>query len=283
MGFPQTRLTLIRRLSGGGGEDDWQQFLTDYWGAICRFASRWGGLSPEDAEDVASKTFEVILLNRLLARWCADRSAKLRTLLCSVARNVLSNRARVSQGRKRRLQEYLEKGRGDGALRVDGSPDPTADQTDAFYSAWVENLLQQSVDSLMKSLHASGKGDCFRVLYGRLCDGMTMPQISDALGITTTMAENHFKAAKRRLAESLQEHVRRHVLRYSDAADAAAEFDAEWKELADFLQQYGGLEQAVRRVHGDALSSGRFDEASKSLTAIRNRLRNLSNDSDRDA
>src|SRR5437879_4084689 len=38
MSFPQTRPTLIERLAAAGEERDWQEFLTDYWGPICRFA-----------------------------------------------------------------------------------------------------------------------------------------------------------------------------------------------------------------------------------------------------
>ncbi|MBU4271254.1 MAG: hypothetical protein KKE86_04830, partial [Planctomycetes bacterium] len=95
MGFPQTRLTLIQRLTSGGAEEDWQNFLKDYWGPICRFSLRRGARNLDDAEDVASETFEALWEQRLLVRWVANRSAKLRTLLCCVVRNILSHRNRV--------------------------------------------------------------------------------------------------------------------------------------------------------------------------------------------
>ena len=38
MAFPDTRQTLIQRLATTSGEDDWRQFLNDYWGPVCRFA-----------------------------------------------------------------------------------------------------------------------------------------------------------------------------------------------------------------------------------------------------
>src|SRR5262245_24491049 len=110
MAFPETRQTLIQRLATTSGEDDWRQFLSDYWGPVCRFAAARASLSAADAEDVASLTFEAILSNQLLARWMLNQSAKLRTLLCSVVRNIISNRARVNEGRERILQEIADEG-----------------------------------------------------------------------------------------------------------------------------------------------------------------------------
>jgi hypothetical protein len=54
--------------------------------------ARWGRLQWDDAEDVSSATFQVILSVWLLERWLKQPTARLRTLLCSVVRNVLSNR-----------------------------------------------------------------------------------------------------------------------------------------------------------------------------------------------
>jgi DNA-directed RNA polymerase specialized sigma24 family protein len=97
MAFPETRLTLIQRIASTGDDADWRQFLGDYWGPVCRFAAQRGSLGLADAEDVASLTFEALIANQLLPRWVINRSAKLRTLLCTVTRNVMSNRARVGQ------------------------------------------------------------------------------------------------------------------------------------------------------------------------------------------
>ncbi len=110
MRFPQTRLTLIKRLTTEGNEQDWRTFHDDYWVAVCRFSMRWHGLSSDDAEDVAAEVFQSILTHDLLARWQEHRTAKLRTLICGVARNIMANRARVAGGRKRILQDLATKG-----------------------------------------------------------------------------------------------------------------------------------------------------------------------------
>jgi len=112
MAFPQTRLTLIQRLASGGSDEDWHRFLRDYWGPICRFALRWGARNLDDAEEVASHTVAVIWENRLLGRWMSNRSAKLRSLLCAVVRNVLSNWNRMRAGRQRMSEELVRGGLG---------------------------------------------------------------------------------------------------------------------------------------------------------------------------
>ena len=69
MSFPATRHSLIQRLAVTGAEEDWRQFLEDYWQPVCRFAANWGRLRFEDAEDVGSATFQVVLAGNLLQRW----------------------------------------------------------------------------------------------------------------------------------------------------------------------------------------------------------------------
>jgi hypothetical protein len=111
MSFPQTRLILIQRLASGGND-----------------------------EDVACHTFSVVWENRLLGRWVSNRSAKLRSLLCAVVRNILSNWNRVRATRQRLSDELVR--------QVEESSRARDEQSDAFYAAWVEDLLQQAYDLL---------------------------------------------------------------------------------------------------------------------------------------
>ena len=249
MSFPQTRHTLIQRIASAGDDRDWGDFLADYWGPICRFARRSGAPTAEDAEDVAAQTFEALVRNRLLTRWVVRQSAKLRTVLCAVVRNVLSNRARLLAGRARLLRDHGGRLDDRGALPLITSLDAPADQADAFYAAWVEELLQQAVSALFTHYHRDGKGDYFRVLYGRLCDGMTTAEIAAALDLSVSQVENAFKHARKSLAEQLEQGVRDHVRRYCAPEDADAEVAAEWGRLGEHLKAHGGLEGAVRRAH----------------------------------
>ena len=245
MSFPITRHTLIQRLAQGGDEADWRDFLRDYWGAVCRFAQRVGRLSWDDAEDVASQTLEAMLEGQLLRRWHETRAAKLRTLICSVVKNVLANRYRVESGRQRLIEEhggqldrYLEFG--------EAGSGPARELDDAFYAAWADSMLQMAVDDLLTEYNESGRGDYFRVLYGRICEELTMPEVANALQISVATADNYFRHAKRRLGERLQEVIQRHVQTAVPSSEATAEFKQEWERLGSYIEQHGGLEPAIR-------------------------------------
>lgn len=243
MAFPQTRHTLIERLAVGGNEHDWRDFLVDYWVPVCRFALRRGNGRLDEAEDVAGQAFEIVLRNKLLARWAASRQAKLRTLLCSVVCKVQANAFRAAKNREALLDELQQE-----------QPAAASDQ-DAFYAAWIDELLQSSLHELATDYHREGKGDYFRVLYGRLCEEMSIAEVAAALGISTSAVDNYYRHVRQRLSEKLESAVRSHVYRYTPAEEAGAEFAAEWGRLGTYLKDHGGLEDAVRRAHALVESS----------------------------
>jgi RNA polymerase sigma factor (sigma-70 family) len=248
MTFPPTRHTLIHRIAATGDEAAWGQFVADYWGPLCRFALRRGRLPLDQAEDVTAETFLVLVRNRLLARWIDQPSARLRTLLCAVLRNLLSNRFRVEQGRAELLRAQGPDLAAQGRVWL-GPEEPSAEQQDAFYGAWVEELLQLAVEALFAEYHVQGKGDHFRVLYGRLCEGQTAKAVADALGWSVSQSENAYKHAVRRLRQRLEELLREHVARYCREVEEEDELQAEWGQLREHLERHGGLEMAVRNAY----------------------------------
>ncbi|MBI3468541.1 MAG: hypothetical protein HY000_36530 [Planctomycetes bacterium] len=196
-----------QRLARGGGEEDWQSFLRDYWGPVCRFALRWGAGNVEEAEDAAAVTFQVLWQNQLLVRWVSNRSARLRTLLCAVVRNVLSNRSRSLANQRRTLREL--------AAGLEDELRTSTKEPDAFYAAWVKDLVQRSVESLATEYYRSSKGDYVRVLYGRLCQRLKIAEVAAALEIKPSDVDNYFRHARDRLADKLRDLVRRQTERYS--------------------------------------------------------------------
>ncbi len=246
MSFPETRHTLIFRIAAGGDDTAWREFLDDYWEPICRFVASRATLNRHDAEDVAAQVVEVFVRNRLLVRWADAPVAKLRTLICTVVRNVLSNRARVQGDRARLLSErrYEQP----DALAELSAVEP-AEHADVFYVTWVDELLRSAVESLLVEYNQEGRGDYFRVLYARLCEDMSIPEIAGLLGIKSTSAENYFRHARGRLMEKLQEIVREHVHRYSMSHNEAIDYQSEWSELGEHLKEHGGVEKAVRRAY----------------------------------
>lgn len=241
MSFPETRLTLIQRLASGGTAEDWQGFLRDYWGPVCRFALRSGAGQLNDAEDVASQTFEVLWESRLLVRWIANRSARLRSLLCGITRKILANRHRVRAGRQRLAHDVADQ----------WNPSETVDdaQTELFYAAWVEDLLRQAVESVANAYYREGKGDYVRVLYSRLCQGVSMADMARELDTTVSSINNYFRHARQRLADTLQDLLRNQIERYCARELAAQELQDEWQRLGNYMTEHGGLEDAVRRAY----------------------------------
>jgi DNA-directed RNA polymerase specialized sigma24 family protein len=272
MSFPQTRQTLIRRIASEGSEADWHRFLTDYWQPVCRFAQKRANLNAEDAEDVAGEVFEAILQNQLLCRWASDRCAKLRTMLCTVVRHVLGNRARVQQGRERLLKENAHELRERADWPTIKKPDAPVEQIDLFYAGWAEGILILAVEKMMREYHQTGKGDYFRVLYGRICENLSMPEISKSLNIDITRAENYFKAGKKRLAAILEEQVRDYVDRYCDGEAGEEEFQAEWRAMGEFLGEHGGLEGVIARTYAAFDPVDAMQRQNRAITGVMNRI-----------
>jgi RNA polymerase sigma factor (sigma-70 family) len=251
MAFPQTRHSLIQRLVAAPTKGDWQEFVNDYWGPVCRFAQRRAPLTREDAEDVASETFEILLRKRLLTRWVVNRSAKLRTLLCCVVRNLLANRARVEKGRQRLRREAAK-----DRARLSESPvvatlDASVEEIDAFYAAWVEELVHNTAWLLLAHYNREGKGDYFRILYEHWCEGLGLPEIARAIGLTQHQARYAYRDARQSLARGLEHAVRAHVRRYCADGELESEFATEWSRLREYVRSRGGLEHAVRSVYAN--------------------------------
>lgn len=263
MPFPETQLTLIARLARGGSEADWQQFLADYWGPVTRFAARAGALPADQGEDVAAEAMLVLVRSPLLARWQEQRTGKLRSLLCGVVRNLLSNRQRVVRGRERLLRQLAERGGLPDVMPVSDTPEPSASDLDSFYQAWVDELLASTLRELLSELHAEGRGDYFRALYGRICEGLSAAQIGEALEANPATVENYLRVGKSRLTQSLRQAVRRHVERYSPAEEIESEFRHEWEQLGEHLARFGGIESVLRSaaVGMDRLPAARGQSA----------------------
>ncbi len=147
----------------------------------------------------------------------------------------------MQQGRAELLRKWAEQGSGVPSIEALEVSDV---QVDEFYAAWVGHLLEQTIESLLHEYHTAGKGDYFRVLYGRICEDMTMPEIASAMAIAVATAENYFRAARKRLEHD----VRSQVERYCPPAECEEEFRLEWSRLGDYLSANGGLEQTLRRA-----------------------------------
>ena len=243
MSFPDTPHTLIERLASGGTNRDWREFVHDYWVPICRFAMRRANAKLSDGEDVASQTFEVLLRNKLLPRWISGQNAKLRSLLCGIVCKIQSNQWRVQSRRQQFLQQWKAE------IHAGTVPAETSEDGDVFYAAWAEGLLQRTIVDLADSYHREGKGDYFRVLYGRLCEQLSIAEVAEALGIKRTDVDNYYRHVRSRLSQALKRSLQKQVQRYTEEEEVAQEFTSEWDRLGKYLSNHGGLEKVVQAVY----------------------------------
>jgi DNA-directed RNA polymerase specialized sigma24 family protein len=281
MNFPTTRYTLIQRIATTSAEEDWALFLTDYWRPLCRFAARWGRLELQDAEDVAGVTLEIVIRNGLLQRWAERRQARLSTLLCGVVRKVLANERRREIRRGQAFRDMLQTTAAD--LTDASLTEPVApEEADAFYEAWADELLQSAIELLLDDYHREGRGDYFRVLYGRICEASSVAEIADSLSLKVADVDNYYRHARSRLETRLQELVRRHVQRYAGSdgtgsdgtgSDGTDEFEREWLQLGQFLEQRGGLEESLRQSYSEFDGEDLRDHEVESMTAIMKNVR----------
>jgi RNA polymerase sigma factor (sigma-70 family) len=247
--FPETRHSLIQRLVNSATNDDWRQFHADYWSPLCPFAMKWGPLNFSDAEDLASQAFEVLLTGTLLGRWVETRQSRLRTMLCAVMKNLIGNRLRVNAGRDRIHREAGNLLVELGTVQQESATPNSSPETDLFYCGWVESILETTLNTIQREYLREGKGDYFRVLYGRACEQMSNLEIANDLRLKVTDVENYYRRAREKLRERLEQEVSTRVRRYCAPADISAETAEELQSLRQYLEHSGGLEAAIRRVH----------------------------------
>ena len=98
--WPETRISLIRRLADRDDADAWSYFEENYQQPIYRFA-RCRGLQPDEALDVVQEV--LLAVHRAAANWkSSDRPGSFRAWLAESARRlalqVTRQRARVGRG-----------------------------------------------------------------------------------------------------------------------------------------------------------------------------------------
>lgn len=246
MAFPQTRLSLIDRIVLSDANGDWGHFLKAYWAPMVAFAKHRGRLSEAEAEDVVAVAVEAIISNQLLDRWHSDRSAKLRTFLCSVIRYVLNNRHRVEAGRQR-LQDAWEP---DWSTMLQSEAPPhAAEDVDLLYAAWVEDLLTQSFVNLAEDLRQKDKFHHFQVLYGKVSQELSQSEIAKRLNLKESAVDNHYRSVKKRFHRRLQSTLRESMAPNMKSDHLDGEIVREWSNLRLYLQNYGGLAVVLGRVY----------------------------------
>jgi hypothetical protein len=160
--------------------------------------------------------------------------------------HAVANQNRVNQGRKALLQENVARLKEINSIHLNEAIDHP-EELDAFFESWVDEVVQVAVDELFQECQRTGRGDVFRVLYGRVCEQMPMQDIAKCLRISPDTAHNHFKLSRKLLDGFLRQAVQRRVIKYAVPQNAKAEFEAEWQALSESLIRRGGLDASLER------------------------------------
>lgn len=258
MAFPQTRLTMIEMLATGGTDDQWRAFVADYWGPVYGFCLRRGAANATIAEEVTSELFAVLWSKELLKRWEANRQAKLRTLICTVARNLLHERFRDKKVQALPAGDVAEH----------------SEEADLFDSAWAEDLLRRSVDTLAMHYRRAGQGDYLRVFMGRVREGLSIREVAELLQLPESKIDYCYRQVRDRLEAELQTLLREQLRQYCHGEPDADEFALEWHRLGQLLAQHGGIERILAQID-PTLENGVRDRGIQAtvtrLTTIRQR------------
>jgi hypothetical protein len=156
---------------------------------------------------------------------------------------------------------------------LDQLEQPLGEAEDSFYAAWVEEIVCRAVDLLASEYCRQNQADRIRVLYGRLCEELSIAEVSAALNLKASTVDFYFRDARDRLSLTLQAIVRPQVERYCNAEQAEDEFAREWERLGSYLATHGGLDEAVRRCYARLPGSAAEDFGRTRMAEAIERLR----------
>ncbi|UCE46239.1 MAG: sigma-70 family RNA polymerase sigma factor [Phycisphaerales bacterium] len=239
--FPSTRWSLI--LNARTQDETRRRLATEgltegYWKPIyCYLRKR--GYGNEEAKDLTQEFFFEFFLGAKLLRAADRKIGRFRQLLLTALKRFISNVERDKKRKKRAPPNKIVHLSLPQFASV-GLPASAATPEQAFYHAWITDLLDQVLSELREQYNSPDMLNHWRVFELKIlaptlqnAEDLSMKQIAQRCGVTSvTQAANMIITVKRRFRRILRRRLRNIVRSDSEA-------EAEFKEIFAFLSGGG--------------------------------------------
>jgi RNA polymerase sigma-70 factor (ECF subfamily) len=239
--FPSTRWSLIlnvqtqdetrRRLAT-------ESLIEGYWKPIyCYLRKR--GYGNEDAKDLTQDFFCEFFIRAKLLQAADRKIGRFRQLLLTALRRFISNKERDKK-RKRRAPPGGILSLSSLQLAGVDLPESATTPEQAFYYAWIANLLDQVLAEVKEQYSDSDMAKHWEIFQLKIlapilqnAQDLSMKQICERCGVATEVqAANMLITVKRRFRNVLRRRLRNLVRSDSEA-------EAEFEEIFRFLSEGG--------------------------------------------
>lgn len=154
MSIPETRASLILRLSDPTDSAAWEEFVAIYQPLVFRLGRR-KGMQPADAQELVQEV--MLAISRSVAGWVPDRDrGRFRDWLYRIARNLMTNFLT-----RRKYQNW---GTGDSRVAelIQQQPDPACEEATLYDLEFRRELFHQVAEQV-KSEVTEKTWDAFRL------------------------------------------------------------------------------------------------------------------------
>ena len=189
-------------------EDAFQALCEKYWGPVYAFLCQ--RYQSADAEDITQEFFFVVMKQDLFQR--ADSTeGKLRSWLLKSLNFCLANRSRTENSVKRGGHVKII-GLQDEVLRLElqGIAAAATSPTDAFDKAWLNSILQNTLDVLSEQYRVTGKDRLFEALKPWLVgdqDESSQAEAAATCGVSIANFRVHLHRLRKRYSQELRNQI----------------------------------------------------------------------------
>jgi len=173
MSIPDTRASLILRLSNKSDVEAWDEFVATYQPLVYRLAMR-KGFQHADAQELVQDV--MLAVSKAVDRWVPDASqARFRDWLFCIARNLMINF--LTRGKHRAL------GSGHSGVMelLQQQCDPHCDESALFDLEFRREVFQWAASQIKSTV----RPHTWEAFWLSSVDGVSIEDVADQLGMTT--------------------------------------------------------------------------------------------------